>query len=128
MNEFSATIYGVLDSKSNSRKIVHWGQRMGVIKSPGARAFVQAVNLQLKRRDQPLLHGRIQLVANCYYPDERRDLDVALLMDTLQRGTDKNPGACLIENDRQIRELHAVHYVDRLRPRVEFTLREVPQP
>ena len=114
-------VYGELGSKSNSRKVVRFGNRTAVIKSDTARQYCKDFLKQVGANRKPY-EGPVKLTAICYYKDMRRDLDIALLQDLLQEGTPKNPGACFIKNDRQIRHIEAIRKVDKDEPRVEFKL------
>ena len=117
------TIKGHLASKSNSRRKTNWG---GVIKSQAALDFEDAFAWQLKR--QPVAFtGPVALFVWAYYKDRKRDLDVALLQDQIQAGSAEKPKANVIQNDRQIVEIHAKRFVDKENPRVVFELREVTQ-
>ena len=62
--------------------------------------------------------GNIRFSAIVYYVDRRRDLDVALIQDCLQK-------AGIIKNDRQVQEIHAFRKIDKLNPRTIFTLEEI---
>ena len=61
------------------------------------------------------LAGELVLEAVVWYLSERPDLDDALLCDALQM-------AGVIGNDRQIREKHLSHFIDRSNPRVELAI------
>lgn len=116
------SVPGQLGSKSNQRQLVTFGRgenrRPALIKSAKARAYesaFMAAILGSGLAPKEPYEGPVVLVAGCHYEDRRRDLDVALLQDCLQR-------AGIIKNDRQVEEIHAYRYVDKERPRVEFEL------
>ena len=108
-------IHGEIASKANSRRLVFMrdragsGRRPAFIKSAKARAWMEAARHQIPRLPA-LLTGRVRLSAAIFYASERPDLDGSLLCDALQ--------GRIIVNDRQIRELHLWHGVDRQNPRV----------
>ncbi len=119
---FTRTVYGELASKSNSRKIVIIGGRPAVIKSAKARAYCADFMRQVGRRLNPIFTCDVVLKASVYYASQRPDLDIALLMDCLQFGSEKHPMANIISNDRQVKELHVFHGIDKVKPRVEFEI------
>lgn len=102
----------------NSRQIVRnpkTGSPM-VIKSKKARDYADDFLAQVKR--QKPLEGDIRIDATIYYASKLSDLDVAYLMDLMQK-------AGLIDNDRQVVEIHAYKEFDKKNPRVEFEIEEV---
>lgn len=111
----SYTILGEPASKANSRKIVRFGKRMASIKSDKARAYVEAVAAQVPVLTN-LLEGELRVDCTIYYASERPDLDPSALWDALQ--------GRVYKNDRQLREQHLHHRIDRQRPRVEVTFTE----
>ncbi len=119
---FTRTVYGELASKSNSRKIVIIGGRLAVIKSAKARAYCADFMRQVGRRPTPIFTCDVVLKASVYYASQRLDLDITLFQDCLQKGSDKHPMANIISNDRQIKEIHLYHHIDREKPRVEFEI------
>jgi len=68
-----------------------------------------------------IAEGEVALDAVIYYASQRPDLDVSLLMDCIQK-------CGLLTNDRQIREKHIYHAIDKLNPRCEFTISPRPTP
>jgi Holliday junction resolvase RusA-like endonuclease len=119
------TIYGEPASKSNSRKLVTIGRgkfaRPRIIKSAKALLYVESLREQAdaiwRKRELPMLTGRLRLEATIYYASERPDLDGSLILDGLQ--------GIAFKNDRQVREQVWTHRVDRVMPRAEITLAEV---
>jgi Holliday junction resolvase RusA-like endonuclease len=111
-------VVGELCSKSNGRQIVRFGHRLASIKGDKARQYVVDFMRQVPVSKTPLVDEPVALYARCYYKDNRRDLDVALLQDCIQK-------ACIINNDRQVKEIHAWRYLDKLWPRVEFWLSRI---
>ena len=118
---FTKLVLGHLPSMKNNRKIVEWeqggGRRKAVIKSDEARAYVTGFLYQVRRPKEPYT-GPVRLEADIYYRNTACDLDESLLMDCLQVGTAKNPGAGIIKNDNQIKEKHVRWHFDNVRPRV----------
>ena len=107
------TILGECASAKNSRKIARLGRRMAIIKSDKARAFETAVKLQAPMLN-PLLAGQLRFTATIYYASEKPDLDGAVLLDALQ--------GKIYQNDRQVREQHFYHAIDRENPRAEIVV------
>lgn len=97
-------IQGTLESKSNSRRVVKRGSKPMMIKSDKARAYTESAVAQLRalkaRNGWPTLEMDVTLAVLVHYPDARRDLDIELLCDCLQKSE-------IIGNDRQIVEKHA---------------------
>lgn len=118
MDEFECTILGQVYSKANARKFAKMSDgRIISIKSDAARAYEQSAVMQLKSifgRRQPL-KGELAIEATIYYPTQRQDLDASLVFDVLQK-------AGVIGNDRQLREHHLFHSIDKENPRVELSI------
>jgi Holliday junction resolvase RusA-like endonuclease len=106
----SFTVLGEPASAKNQRQIVTINHRPAVIKSAKARGYANAVRLQV-RQLHPLLTGDVCLRMDFYYASRRPDLCDDALIDAMQNR--------IYENDRQIKEKHLYHHIDRLNPRVE---------
>ena len=65
---------------------------------------------------EPLLLGELSVHMWMYYATQRPDLDESLVLDLLQ---DK-----IYVNDRQVRERHIYHGIDKENPRVEILVVE----
>jgi Holliday junction resolvase RusA-like endonuclease len=111
----SYIILGEPASKANSRRLVRFGKRVASIKSDKARAYVDAVIAQVPVLN-PLMEGELRVDCTIYYASERPDLDPSCLWDALQ--------GRVYKNDRQLREQHLYHQIDRERPRAEVTFTE----
>lgn len=106
-------VKGELASKSNSRR---WFGPGRFAKSEKACNFADSFSLQLTGQPRfPILEGEVVLEAHIYYASQRPDLDESLLMDCIQK-------AGLLTNDRQIREKHIYHGIDKANPRVSFRI------
>ena len=114
----SFTLHGQLYSKSNNRQLTK-NVKSRNIKSTGARECTKFYLQQLKKiwKGKETLVGSIILTVDIYYPDNRSDLDESLLMDILQK-------AGVIKNDRQIKEKHIYHEIDKRNPRCEIIIGE----
>lgn len=115
------TILGEPCSKANSRiMIVNKGKRR-CIKSAKAQAYVESFLWQAKEINSTLikgtfpLKGNVKLACTIYYASYRKDLDESLIMDCLQK-------AGILKNDRQIKEKHVYHRIDKKNPRTQIEL------
>lgn len=122
------TILGEPASKANSRKIVTIGGRPASIKSDKARAYVQDALRQIPPAARMRLEGPVSLTVRIFYATERPDLDESVILDVLQ---DQYAGAGplrrlvqagVYRNDRQVRERHVFHAIDRKNPRAEIVV------
>lgn len=100
-------------SKANSRRFIRPGL---IIKSPKALAYCDIFAFQVHPKPEDcILEGEVILEAKIFYASQRPDLDESLLMDCIQKSG-------LLKNDRQIKEKHIYHGIDKKHPRVEFRL------
>jgi hypothetical protein len=135
VNSWSGTIRGQPCSKGNSYHIVTLGKppHPAIVKSKEALAYVRSALLQIPRGARMRLTGPVRVTIRVFYATERPDLDVSLILDCLQdqwsRTKPRNPivpsQRVLVQpgvfcNDRQVRELHLYHGVDRVNPRSEI--------
>ena len=82
------------------------------IKSKKALAYVKAVQAQVPIR-KDLLEGDLRFTAHIFYASRRPDLDASLILDALQGRT--------MANDRQVKEIHLYHHLDKNNPRAVVT-------
>ena len=131
------TIYGEAASKANSRRTVPVPQKGGgtvikSIKSDKALDYEAAALFQIPSHARKRFTGRIRMTLCLYYASERPDLDESLLLDVLQdRYSGKGKTRKLIQsgvycNDRQVRERHVYHFIDKYKPRAEIEVQEIP--
>lgn len=114
--EVRLTILSQTASKANSRKLVMFGKRPAFIKSEPARLWVASATRQFPGPlIDPLFTCKVVAFISCIYSSERPDLDEALVLDFLQ-------GRVYV-NDRQVREKHIYHGIDKENPRVEIVIR-----
>jgi hypothetical protein len=122
------TIYGEPASKANSRKLVTIKGRPAVIKSDKARAYVDSALMQIPPAAKVMLTGPLRATIRIWYATERPDLDESVLLDVLQAKYEgKGEYRQLIRrgvyvNDRQVRERHVYHGIDRKNPRAEIEI------
>ena len=112
------TILGEPASKANSRKLVT-NRKTGralFIKSDKARAYVKYAAEQLPILT-PLMTGNVAATITIYYASQRPDLDEALILDVMQ--------GHIYLNDRQVRERHVYHQIDKVNPRAEIRVEPI---
>jgi Holliday junction resolvase RusA-like endonuclease len=121
-------IIGEAASKANSREIVTIGGKPASIKSAKARSFERDALLQIPVWARQRLEGPVRVTIRIYYASERPDLDESLVLDILQdRFIGKGEQRALVQagvyrNDRQVREKHVYHGIDRSDPRVNVVV------
>ena len=134
------TIFGEPASKANSREIVTFGRgdnkRAAVIKSEKARGYEDNALRQIPPRARVQLKGPVRVTVRIFYATERPDLDESVVLDVLQdrwasekrdkAGNVTRPKTLLQRgvyvNDRQVREKHVFHGIDKANPRAEITV------
>lgn len=122
------TIHGQPVSKANSRQLVNIRGRMVPIKSKDALAYERDVLRQIPTSARMRFAGPVRFTATLFYESERSDLDESLLLDCLQdRYAVKDGKRVLVQsgvyaNDRQVRERHIFHGIDKRNPRAEITI------
>jgi Holliday junction resolvase RusA-like endonuclease len=124
-------IMGEPASKANSRKLVTIGGRPAFIKSQKARDYERDALLQIPAAAKVMFPGLLRATIRIWYASERPDLDESVILDVLQaktEGTGKDRkilrrGVYL--NDRQVREKHVFHAIDRVMPRAEIEIEQI---
>jgi Holliday junction resolvase RusA-like endonuclease len=116
MRSVRLILHGEPASKANSRRLVTIRGQARLIKSQKALDYVAAVKRTYPPL-VPLLEGDLRMTADVYYASRRPDLDVSLILDALQD--------IVYRNDRQVREMHLYHRLDRANPRAEIPLEEL---
>ncbi|CAG4887889.1 RusA family crossover junction endodeoxyribonuclease [Paraburkholderia saeva] len=128
------TILGEPASKANSRQIVVRGGRPASIKSEKALEFERNALRQIPPRYRVRYTGPVAVTLHIFYASERPDLDESIVLDILQdryetqklTKAQKEAGMkgerYLVQrgvyvNDRQVREKHVFHGIDRANPR-----------
>jgi Holliday junction resolvase RusA-like endonuclease len=125
------TILGEPASKANSRQIVTIGGRPSSIKSKKARGFETDALRQIPPAARQRIEGPVKVTLRIFYASERPDLDESIVLDVLQdrwgkrdKVDDMRPllQAGVYRNDRQVREKHVFHAIDRKNPRTEVLI------
>lgn len=128
------TILGEAASKANSRQIVMRGGKPMSIKSDKALDFERNALRQIPPRYRVQYTGPVAVTLHIFYASERPDLDESIVLDVLQdryetqklTKAQKDAGMkaerYLVQrgvyvNDRQVREKHVFHGIDRANPR-----------
>lgn len=117
------TIYGEPASKANGRTIVTIYGRPAVVKSKKGIDYERTALYQIPAEAKLMLEGELTATIHVYYATERPDLDESIILDVLQakfetsgqRKICTRKGVYL--NDRQVRERHVYHHIDKLNPR-----------
>lgn len=135
-------ILGELASKANQRQIVLRGGKPMSIKSEKARAYEASAMRQIPPKCRQRLEGLVRFTARIYYASERPDLDESVLLDVLQdhHTIVRTPAAGggfaevrqlvqagVYRNDRQVRERHVFHAIDKVMPRAEIEIEPIDQ-
>jgi len=120
-------IHGEPASKANSRRLVKFGDRPASIKSTKALSYEKSAILQIPDYAKQMLACDICFTAWIYYATRRPDLDESIIMDALQakfkNGVLIRKGVYL--NDRQIKQKHIYHGLDKTNPRAEIEITKI---
>lgn len=132
MTTIRFTILGEPASKANSRKLVTVGKaderRTLFIKSAKARSYEHDALRQIPAWARQRLEGPVMISLRIFYASERPDLDPSVILDCLQDRWKKVEGermllqSGVVRNDRQFREMHLYHFIDRANPRAEIEI------
>lgn len=130
------TILGQPCSKANSRKFVTIGGRPSLIKSEDALAYERDALRQIPPAARKMVQGPVRIFIKVYYASERPDLDESLILDILQcrykttKLADGTKRRDMVQvgvyvNDRQVREKHIYHAIDKANPRAEIIVESI---
>ena len=108
---FKFIIYGEPASKANSRKIVNFGKRMGVIKSQKARDYEKDFAKQCPTLEN-LIENDVKVELIVYYASRRPDLDESVILDCMQ--------GKIYVNGRQVKQKIVYWGLDRDTPRTHI--------
>jgi len=111
---------GQIPSKSNCYKIITICGHSSLGKTAALKAYEKSFFLQCGAYRDRKISNFFRLDVDVYFQSNHPDLDNSLkgLLDCLQ-----TVGA--IKNDRLCTEIHARKFVDKNKPRIEFTITEV---
>jgi Holliday junction resolvase RusA-like endonuclease len=125
-------ILGQPASKANSRKPLMLGHgdkaRIQFVKSDAAYEYEQNALRQIPPRARLRIEGPVRITLYIFYQSERPDLDESIVLDVLQDRWKKHKltgdrhliQAGVYRNDRQVREKHVFHGIDKVNPRCEI--------
>ena len=133
------TIFGEPASKANSRVLSTIGPKDAkrTILRKGNKALAYEIDalMQIPPAARQRLDGPVRVTLRIFYASERPDLDESIVLDVLQdrwrRSKPQNPivpsQRVLVQhgvyrNDRQVREKHVFHGIDRKNPRTEVVV------
>lgn len=112
-------IQGSVPSKSNCYRIITLNGHGSLAKTQAMKDFEKRFYLQCGYRNRNI-QGFFELYADVYFQSNQPDLDNSLkgILDCLQ--------SCkAIKNDRNCVKIVANKFIDKLNPRIEFTIVEV---
>ena len=101
---------------------------IALIKSSEALAYEKNAAMQIPSSALLMLEGKLRITVRAFYASERPDLDCSVLFDVLQPRYAKLCGKRVMArrgvicNDRQLREQHLYHGVDKNNPRAEIEI------
>lgn len=132
MTPIKFTILGEPASKANSRQIVQRGGRPASIKSEKALDFEHNALKQIPPIARQQIACPVRVTLRIFYASERPDLDESIVLDVLQdryhtykvgeKKVRKLVQRGVYMNDRQVREKHVFHGIDRTNPRTEVVV------
>lgn len=137
--KIALTILGEPASKANQRKLVTFGRganaRPAIIKSEKARAYERDALKQIPPTCRLRLEGPVRVILRVFYASERPDLDESVILDVLQDRYERDrhlDQRVLVQhgvyrNDRQVREKHVFHGIDKANPRAEVEVEPLVQ-
>jgi len=128
------TILGEPASKANQRKLATVGKpekrRTIFIKSDKARDYEREALQQIPLGMRLRLTGAVAATITIWYASERPDLDESIVLDIMQDRYRKDESGARVllqagvyRNDRQVREKHIFHGIDRANPRADIEIR-----
>jgi len=113
-------ITGNTPSKSNSYKVIRLGNRCGLGKQKKLYDYEKSFLSQMLQYDYEIIEGNFKFIIDVFYDSRRPDLDNSLkvVLDCLQK-------AKAIKNDNKCLEINAYKHLDKLKPRIEFSIVEL---
>ena len=113
-------IPGQPPSKANSYKVITFNGHSSLGKTSAMKEYEKKFYLMCGAYRNRKIGGFFELYVDVYFQSNLPDLDNALkvILDCLQ-------GCNAIKNDRNCVKIVANKFIDKLQPRIEFTIREV---
>lgn len=115
------TVHGVVPSKSNCYRIITVGPKDkkhgSLAKTEALRKYEDSFYMQCNKYRNANIEGRFRFEISVFYPNDRSDLDNSLkvCLDCLQK-------IKAFANDNKCAEILAKKFIDKERPRIEFTI------
>lgn len=128
------TLLGEPASKANSREfgLVRVPgtekQRVHIRKSAKALAYEESAAKQIPPAARQMLEGPLRVIIVIYYRNQLSDLDESIILDVMQAQHKTIDGKRICTrrgvylNDRQVRERHVLHRIDKTNPRAEIVV------
>ena len=113
-------IPGQPPSKANTYKVITFNGHSSLGKTAALKEYEKKFYLMCGAYRNRKIAGFFELYVDVYFQSNLPDLDNALkvILDCLQ-------GCNAIKNDRNCVKIVANKFIDKLQPRIEFTIREV---
>jgi len=110
-------ITGNTPSKSNCYKVIRLGNRCGLGKQKKLYDYEKSFLDQMLQYNYEIIEGNFKFIIDVFYDSRRPDLDNSLkvVLDCLQK-------AKAIKNDNKCLEINAYKHLDKLNPRIEFSI------
>lgn len=110
-------IKGNVPSKSNGYKVIKIGGKGTLCKSDELKNYEYAFFVQCDKYRNKNIDVPFEIDVKVYYPSQRSDLDNALkvILDCLQY-------VKAIKNDNKCVKITAYKLIDKINPRIEFTI------
>lgn len=115
------TITGNTPSKSNCYKVIRLGfgknSKCSLGKQAQLKSYENSFNIQMLEYDYDIVEGNFKFIIDVFYDSRRPDLDNSLkvVLDCLQK-------CKAIKNDNKCLEINAYKHLDKLKPRIEFSI------
>lgn len=121
------------DGKPKTERMKVGGRNMNR-KSDKALAYERDALRQIPPRCRVRFEGLVRVTMKIYYATERPDLDESLILDIMQDRYKLIDGEMrmlvqngVYRNDRQVREKHVYHGIDRRNPRTEIEVEPIEE-
>lgn len=113
-------IYGNPPSKSNCYRIISINGHGSLAKTSALKKYENDFYIQCNQYRNKNIDNYFEIYVKVFYPSQRSDLDNSLkcLLDCLQK-------VKAITNDNLCVKITAEKYLDKLNPRIEFTLTKI---
>lgn len=117
MMEHEQVIIGTVPSKANSYRIITIAGHGSLAKTAAVKKYEQSFYMQCGKYIGKMITGYFRLDLDVYFPTMSHDLDNSLkvILDCLQ--------SCkAIKNDNRCVAINARKFIDKTKPRIEFTI------